>query len=379
LQFKTRDAKRCTKNTRPCSAKLKKLDDKLAVAKADEDAELVLDLKRKLSEASEAVEQFCNAGECSTRVQLLEGAKILVAGIQKFLKPKCNMPRGQAEHAFNGGVQAAGAICRAEHGGFELSNSDNMKVLERFDQLCDFMSAACPTEPDKQRCLEAFMNAINHDLPRPTLKVVTLMKSQKKMDLKRQKTLKTEIRNVCAGWCKHFPNQDVFLKLHCIICHLVAFCLAYQMCGILSEEGFEATHPVMASEKNRTKSMGSVAGRVETVLHRFQRRTDPEMQKLDAKVTASTKTTANRPAKYQTLAKTARNADSLAVQSTDLAPGPEGHLYCNDDQTAIIKEGWADVFLLVVKVKVPKAWSDPFEESENLGSVAALRSKYVNS
>ena len=61
-------------------------------------------------------------------------------------------PKGPAEFVFNRAVEAFGGVrYRAEHGGYELSNADGIKVLEAWDKIVGVVSQVCDCDGEKGR------------------------------------------------------------------------------------------------------------------------------------------------------------------------------------------------------------------------------------
>jgi hypothetical protein len=83
---------------------------------------------------------YADNNEYGRKNMLVEGAKKMLEEIKQY-KESTKKPKGPAEFVFNRSVEAfAGVRYRAEHGGYELSNADGIKVIEVWDKIVDAVS-----------------------------------------------------------------------------------------------------------------------------------------------------------------------------------------------------------------------------------------------
>jgi hypothetical protein len=71
-------------------------------------------------------------------------------------------------------------------------------------------------------------------------------------------------------WPTVFPDKNVFIKLHHIEAHVIHFILMYQMYGRLSEEGFEACHPLMSQIQSIVGKIVGTGQRINAFGRRLQ-------------------------------------------------------------------------------------------------------------
>lgn len=104
-------------------------------------------LQTKLATLTEARIKHAEDSGLSNLVRLMKGAGILKQELTKFMSSSSKKPRGEAEFVFLKAVEIFGGFYNAEHGGFELTHSDGIDMLEEWDKICALVSNTYPNSP----------------------------------------------------------------------------------------------------------------------------------------------------------------------------------------------------------------------------------------
>jgi hypothetical protein len=353
-------------------------------------------LRQKLSEMA----QHADDNDYTKMKKLLDGAKFLKGHVDTWFKNQNG--HGEASHLFRAAVPLFGGIYRAEHGGLELSNGDVIKVLEKWDKICELVAKAYSDDPNNQdeeapidtvggnqesdeakrrkELHEAVVKVMNDSRPiaADLLILSKQMKDQEKREPADVEIVKDAACRYYTNWLKWHPdNYEPSPKIHSIFSHVVPFMREHGMFGRLSEEGFESMHPELNSQKIRLKGQGSVRNRIQVLNRRLQSRSDASVEATRDAFRQSIKTTANRPTSYKKGGTASKLHDNHSTDSDNLVEEVGSYFKIdNYAQDAIIKKTWLVALDVTVRRKVPAEWHRHIDTME-IGRVKKEESRYA--
>jgi hypothetical protein len=338
--------------------------------------------------------QHAEVNEYTTMMRLLDGAKFLKGHVDTWFKHQNGF--GESSHLFRAALPLFGGIYRAEHGGFELSNGDVIKVLEKWGDICELVSKAYgdaddedtstdgPQESDDARsrrrdCHKEVVRVMDESKP-IAADLLILGKQMKDQDKRKPEDVQIVKDAACryyTHWLKKHPDSyEPPPKIHSVFSHVAPFMAKNGMYGRLSEEGFESMHPELNSQKARLKGQGSIKIRIKVLNRRLQSRSDAKVEACREGFKKSIKTTANRPTSYQKGGTTSKINDDHSTENDNLL---EAGIYYNIDgyaQDAIIRKNWLVALDVTVTRKVPAEWHRHIDAME-IGQVKKEESRYT--
>lgn len=206
----------------------------------------------------------------------------------------------------------------------------------------------------------------------PLFHISKVLKSQKKVDSDTLKSLEIALVRHSVAWRLVFKNKGVFFKLHHLEAHVRDFIVLHGFFGVISEEAFEAFHPLVARVMNNLKPMVSMKQRVRTTFHHLSVGLNQKVQAVLTEVRAKTK--GKKRGTYKTKA-APRASQDMDLVSSVLEEDSTGEFLVLADNSMICKE-WLEVYNMVANNKVPAAWSRVFEEDDSLGNVKREEAKF---
>ena len=366
-----------------------------AIRKGTENGQDVSSKEENLQEKLTEMAQHAEVNEYTTMMRLLDGAKYLKGHVDSWFKQKNGF--GESSYLLREAVKLCGGIYRAEHGGFELSNGDVLKILAKWDVISELVSKAYgdaddggststdgPQESDDQRicrrkCHEDIVRVMDESNP---IAADLLILGKQMKDQEKRKPEYVQIVKDAACWYytkwleKHPGNYEPPPKIHSVFSHVAPFMVKNGMYGRLSEEGFESMHPELNIQKARIKGQGSIKIRINVLNCRLQSRSKPEVEACREGFKRSIMTTANRPTSYQKGGNASKINDDCSMENDSLIE-VEG-IYWNIDgysQDAIIRKSWL-VALDVTRCKVQDKWHRPINAMD-IGQVKKQESRYT--
>jgi hypothetical protein len=314
-------------------------------------------------EANAAFENFPKTHEAFAQInQLLPAAKSLKAAINSWRNSN-NKPKGPLLHVFNRSVVLlTSAEYRAEHGGTELSHTHNIMVLEKWSEICEKVQKAADALGDGSQ--DAIKDIIENSnkIAYPLYRLCLLLKSQQKLGEPEIDEIRECIFLISVYWRKLYPGNDnflVFLKLHHLEAHVLAFIIRYGFYGRPSEEGFENKHPEinnivtnLRSVSNDKVKMGCMIRAYLIHLHPEFARELAEIEKAMSGKKRGPYNVANRP------------KNTLKITTADPIPFGDGCLKLYEDK--IIKCEWLEVYLHLLYHIVPSSWCVAFEDDDSI-------------
>jgi hypothetical protein len=352
------------------TSSITKLKNRIEAAKKN--GESALGLERKLEEKLRQRQEPATENCLSVQRRLLSGASYLKKSMDSWFKSGNGF--GEASHLFHEGLQIFGASYNAEHGGTELSHGDTIDTLEVWDEITGLVvKAYTKVEGTYQaQIIDDDVNPLeysNEELSTKVRRVVgeskvmaedllTLskqLKSQEKRAEEDVKIIKDAALRFWTNWLAWHPDKyEPPVKIHNLCMHFPEFVEAFQMIGVLSEEGQESMHPEINSQKARIRGLGSMKARVRCMHRRLVTRSHPETRAVKDAFNKSKKQTANRPKKYKTDGRRKNINDSHKVQSDDITEDPKGYLMFDDHvENGLIKKEWLLAYDVCIRQKVP--------------------------
>ena len=341
------------------------------------DLNSILKLSDEIANVKDVKQEHAKTSGYDQKNLLQAGAKETQQSIEKYLKSK--KPKGPAEYTFNRSIELHANIrFQAQHSGFELTNKDGIKVLAVWDKVCKSTAMSYPHHLDtigKQIC--ELMND-SKKIARPLLQLSKLLKSQDKFTDQHIRKLKFVVAQLSKEWRKVLSGKKVFLKLHHVECHILSFAILYRMVGRLSEEGFEACHPVMNAVQRVLKSIVSTQQRVATFGRRLNVRSDDKVQSVISDV--NKKFTGPKRGTYNKTTINLRVSEELEfMECGTCTPSSEFPGFSVLSVGGIIPNEWRDVYLMSAHGHVPSYWSSSFQLDPELGSSQKQHSKFFRS
>jgi hypothetical protein len=301
---------------------------------------------------------------------LRKGLDSLLPQLEKYLDKKSKKARGPAEFTYNKAQEVMGGVrFRAEHSGFELSNHDGIKVLEKTDVIAAIVEKTYPDDTERRKEVKDAMRIFKR-FGKCLLPLSKLMKSQERIDGEGQKKFQTFVVEYTKAWRQEFPGKTVFNKLHHML-HLIEFIKEWEFLGRVSEEGFEAFHPFLAKLLKDLKAMPCTQARVKTASQRFSVRFLPTVQAIDKTLTSK----GAKRGPYKSKDSVTRENESLSIVSPDNSDSgvPDGLTRLTTGE--YLKEEWIPVAEFVMAGRVPVEWKSAFADA-HLGSVMSMKAEY---
>lgn len=318
--------------------------------------------RQELGLAMFTLESYRDNSGLTDHYAILRGATEVQRGIAYHFGTKCKRAKGQAEHVFGKGVTTfAKCSYRKEYGGDKLSHGDGIKALEAWDAIVTAVNRCYEDEPDLQVKIHEFMETTK-PMASTLLRISKILKSQDKFTESKIEQLKQLLIDNYLQWKRVFPNQDVFPKLHHLLWHSLEFVAFHGFYGLVSEEGFEAFHPLVNQVVEDTKPMMSTVSRLQTVCNRLMSRSRARfqtvMERLHYTIREGKRSTA-RPKSYDTT-ENERNKASNECRTRSEPLARSGELYVLPNGQGLIKPAWKDLYEMTCQTKYPDTWEAPF-------------------
>ncbi|CAB9518030.1 unknown protein [Seminavis robusta] len=360
--------------------KLRKQDTKL-----QRDAETAR--KLALTDQIEAIkaDRHRVAVELTLMTKGVESAKLFLEKGNDFLDGVAKKTKsrivGPATYCFRKSYEVDGRVSfRVENSGFELSNGDGIRVLERRELISKRMKHLFRNNPELQTQVEKAMKSFRR-LAELLYHISTMMKSQRKWSTEEATRFDSLTLQYAQLWME-FKSDDnsngedmnVFNKLHVLRSHLSAFAADNLMLGRCSEEGFESAHKRIESIRKPLVCMTSTEARANTIFRRIMLQCRPEVEAI--RLSIEERFEGKKRAPYKKTIKGLKSTDEAPVSSNRTSNTlPDGFIHSINGY--IIKTEWKDHFEYVCFSKVPVSWSEPFVTDESLGGVYRANAEYV--
>lgn len=320
----------------------------------------------------ETKEELANDDAYGPVNKTLCGAEIMKELIDDYMKPKCKKPRGPAEYVFNKGIEIYGRVrYRAEHSGYELSNSDGIKALAVWDDICGAVCRTYGDQPTAKQLVESVMEESKR-VAGPLLEVSIALKSQERIDPEKQDEIKASICALSSAWRECYPDKKIFLKFHHVEAHVIVVIEMYEMAGRGSEESFEASHPLLNEIKKQQARVASTERRIANEVGAVQSTLCPEVAAKSIELKEKFK--GKRRGPYKTSGAN-RNQETLTFVE-DAVEDVLDYVVV-EDGAARLKAEWVEAYQLCRYNKVPQLWSNAFETDDSLGATCKNKLKYV--
>eukprot|EP00797_Seminavis_robusta_P002421 Sro114_g056230.2 (665) ;mRNA; f:14108-16102 len=306
-----------------------------------------------------------------------KGAEFL-AGAAKKSKTRI---LGPATYCFRKTYEVDGRVpFRVENSGFELSNADGIKVLERIDKIDERMKRVFDN-PQMQASIDHLMNKFVK-MARLLYRMSVMMKSQKKWSTENCDQFESTSKEYAMLWLElsgegdtQSNNPAIFNKLHVLVTHVPQFVRRHRMLGRCSEEGFESSHKCIESVRKPLKCMTSTEDRANTIYRRILLQSRPEIERTFESINNHYRNNKRGPYnKDPSKMKTADAAKAAREVGCSLSL-PEGFLPSINGY--VVKESWKDEFEYVCFSKVPQSWSKTFTNDERLGEGCRTTTEYL--
>ena len=344
----------------------------LADAEASNNAAQIAYYFEEVANLEAQLDGFINEGQYSATEKKLHGAKDMKELISNYLKKTSKKPHGRAEYRYNRAFQLLAKVCfRAEHSGFELSNADGIKALEKWDEICKYTadSWSAESEDATERGIAQQIIGIMEESKKvaaPMLPISKILKSQEKLDDAKIEEISLEIIKLAKAWrevYKTFLDDDdskgVFLKLHHLEHHVRPFMIKHGFYGLGSEEGFEQAHNEFDSDMKIVSRMPCPVNRVNAFVRRQNSACDPDIIPILMGMEGK------KRGAYQPSAKRKRRRINTVQNSSVQEAEEDGYLLAKDtkaNRTYLIKEGWKDVYLMCACGVPPDSWKEDLTE-----------------
>ncbi|CAB9528854.1 unknown protein [Seminavis robusta] len=354
-----------------------------------QDAKLVRDISAARSMgATEMIEQLQrerdNIGTTlQAQTKARDAAKLFVEKGNEFLgnlaKKTKNRIVGEATYCFRKAYEVDGRVnFRVENSGFELSNGDGLRVLERRDKIVARMHKVYDDNPVLQRGVSNLMDTY---LKQTSLlnEMSVAMKSQRKWSVLACDQFEAAAQEYAKLWissgARGEEDATIFNKLHVLVTHIPQFVRLHGMLGRGSEEGFESSHKCIERVRDPLKCMTSTEERAHTIYRRIMLQSRPEIETIFEEVNEHFSQKKRGP--YRKDPSRMKTADSApaAGRHIDSLSLPEGFIQSINGY--VVKEQWKDYFEYVCFSKVPSSWSAIFRNDDGLGSACQVRTEYV--
>ncbi|CAB9531360.1 unknown protein [Seminavis robusta] len=356
-----------------------------------EDAKKVRDLKAaEQSGFGEAViqsyvdERHQLSLELAALTKAIVAAKLFVEKGSDFLnavgkKTKLRIV-GPATYAFRKAYEVDGRVpFRVENSGFELSNGDGIRVLERRQKIVERMGKIFGDQ-QLQSHVDGLME-VYLELTRLLYDISIKMKSQKRWSMDDCDAFEAKTRLYAQKWIDFTGGSEdvnegnVFNKLHVLTTHTTLFARQHGLLGRVSEEGFESSHKSIESVRKPLACMTSTSDRAHTIYRRILLQSRPEVESIFRSIDeAFTKKKRGPYRKDPTKMKTADSAPAgNNIDQRQLLP--QGFVHSINGY--VVKEKWRDAFEYVCFSKVPNSWCGVFVDDCTLGEACRLKAEYA--
>ncbi|CAB9530791.1 hypothetical protein SEMRO_3044_G342720.1 [Seminavis robusta] len=242
----------------------------------------------------------------------VEKGKDFLAGVAKKTKTRII---GRATYGFRKAYEVDGRVCfRVENSGFELSNGDGIRVLERSDMIVNRMSKVYDDNPQLQRSVNKLMG-IFQQLTGLLYTISVSMKSQRKWTPEDCDQFEDAARQYATLWLSFTGKTDpdetpIFNKLHVLVSHATLFVRNHGMLGRCSEEGFESSHKCIESVRKPLNCMTSTEARANTIYRRIMLQSRPDIESTFEGINATFTKAKRGP----------YNKDASRMKTADAAP-----------------------------------------------------------
>lgn len=274
------------------------------------------------------------------------------------------------EYVLNIGIETIGGVrFRPEFSGFEMSHREGMKALSEWYAISATVSMVYEDEPPKRASVKKLMD---ESIPYATalLAVAELLKSQRRLTIDDINKLETLSEQMSDYWFK--TGKNIFLKMHHLLEHVIDFIKRYGMFGRISEEGYEAVHPLVNDIKEKTASMVNLADRTKNFYNMFHVNLDPTVLAVQAQVEAATTRGPRGPYKK----KSTRKEDPFECgDGLDDRVKVDGYVTTGPGE--LMKEERVEVYDMSEVGKVPDAWVKVFEHVLGIDPLKLEEAKYL--
>ncbi|CAB9519683.1 hypothetical protein SEMRO_1037_G234110.1 [Seminavis robusta] len=302
----------------------------------------------------------------------IEKGNDFVQGVAKKTKSRI---MGPATYAFRKAYEVDGRVAfRVENSGFELSNADGIRVLERADKIINRMHKVFANNHNLvqlQKSVDTLMEKFAL-MTKLLYGMSVMMKSQRKWTTEACDEFESAARQYGEQWIAFTTTGEggsdeatIFNKLHVLVTHLPQFVRQHGMLGRCSEEGFESSHKCIESVRKPLACMTSTEDRAHTIYRRTMLQSRPEIERTFAGINECF--TQQRRGPY-------RNKDRSKMKTADEAPAAKefGHIslpkgFTQSINGYVIKEDWKECFEFVCFSRVPAYWTSVFAEDGSLG------------
>ena len=284
----------------------------------------------------------------------------------------------EGEYIFIQCIQTFAGDFAKQHGGLDLTARRSIKSLESRENIHKIASRAYKDNPFRQKkmilILDWWRECAFH-----LLEVCELTNSQQKMTKERLNQLKISTVWFLAHWRRMAPKEnDIYWKLHALLCSLFDFCEHTGMCGLAAAQGFENNHFEMNKLAELLSRIAHDGRRVTKLQHRQQ-------TFLMSGVNERIRSIENSKKKFG--ARRKRGQESVATKVLenieDLDTGddlysceefPEGLLIV--EQGGLLQTEFAEIYMYLKKKRVPESFLVALEDETELGSKAVQDFKF---
>ena len=332
----------------------------------------------QVAELEQGKRQDARTKELLKLLKIQNGAEEMVKTIGEYRKSK--KPQGPLHYTWVRAIEAySGCRYRQMFGGFNLSNSNCIDVLEVFPKIGKAMLRVYVNDQERQKKVEKLVAKFT-DIGSYLLKIAKIFKSQKKLGRLEHNKLLYAVMGHSKAWRRKcgipaFDNKKVWNILHNIEYHTIIFARHWMNVGRFSEEGFESYHPFLNALFNSLKTVHGTENKIRVLSRRLYLLSDEEVQTLEAVVKADH--TGEKRAPYsRTNFITRLEAKGPARVARVLAHDESGdHLVTSNDK--MIPEAWKSVYLAVQHNLAPADWHQSFVEDESLGPEVTANMEYM--
>ncbi|CAB9522585.1 unknown protein [Seminavis robusta] len=315
-----------------------------------------------------------------------DSAKLFVEKGNEFLEGVAKKTKarimGPATYCFRKAYEVDGRVAfRVENSGFELSNGDGIRVLERCDKVVERMGRVFQgnDNPQLQQPVDTLM-AKYLAMAKLLYRMAVMMKSQRKWEAATCDEFEGAAQSYASLWLSFIGGDDadtspaIFNKLHVLVSHIPQFARKHGMLGRCSEEGFESSHKCIESVRKPLSCMTSTEDRAHTIYRRIMLQSRPEIERTFESI--NNHFTKGKRGPYNKDPTKMKTADSTsAAKVFGCSPLPEG--FVQSINGYVIKEAWKDYFEYVCFSKVPSSWTKVFSEDTSLGEGCRTKLEYI--
>ncbi|CAB9516400.1 unknown protein [Seminavis robusta] len=373
-------AKEFIDQARSSTEQLRKQDTRLARDVQSAKTMRSIDIIQQLEESRNQISLTLMA-----QTKARDAAKLFVEKGKEFLDgvARKNTTRimGPATYCFRKAYEVDGRVAfRVENSGFELSNADGIRVLERTDKIAERMKRVFNNNLRLQQAVDTLVEKFLA-MARLLYRMAVMMKSQRKWSSQCCEEFHSAAQEYAMLWLAFTGEDDskdatVFNKLHVLVTHVPQFIRTHGMLGRCSEEGFESSHKCIESVRKPLVCMTSTEDRAHTIYRRIMLQSRPEIESTFESINSRFHQGKRGP--Y-------RNKDPTKMKTADSAPAakpfggisslPDG--FIESINGYVIKERWKDYFEYVCFSKVPSSWTTVFSEDSLLGEACRSKAEYI--